>query len=169
MCLLLPRVYFIQDISRDLFRKDLGQIILLWESILAPIWRKTRSVLRNRFSTALWIPFGTAFLDFLVLPASPEGTPLEAFSVHVAIQRRPEVENWGFWGGLVAESLFKEILHHFGRGPGQWKRWFCMGGVAKITISPKSEFYHFLSPFRGSFWSQNLSKMALGLAMGRPG
>ena len=37
MCLLLPRVCFIQDISRDLFREDLGQIILLWEYILASI------------------------------------------------------------------------------------------------------------------------------------
>ena len=54
-----------------------------------------------------------------MLPAPPEGTLLEAFSVHVAIQRRPEVENLGFWGGLVAESFFKEILHHFWRGPGQ--------------------------------------------------
>ena len=43
-----------------------------------------------------------------------------------------------------------------------------MGGVAKITISPKSEFYHFLIPFWRSFWNQNLPKMALGLAMGRP-
>ena len=48
MCLLLLRVCFIQDISRDLFREDLGQIILLWEYILAQIWRKTRSVLRSR-------------------------------------------------------------------------------------------------------------------------
>ena len=38
-------------------------------------------------------PFWNCFLGFLVLPASPEGTLLEAFSVHVAIQRRPEVEN----------------------------------------------------------------------------
>ena len=44
-----------------------------------------------------------------------------------------------------------------------------MGDVAKITFSPKSEFDHFLSPCWGSFWNQNLSKMALGLAMGRPG
>ena len=38
-------------------------------------------------------PFWNCFFGFVVLPASPEGTPLEAFSVHVAIQRRPEVEN----------------------------------------------------------------------------
>ena len=63
-------------------------------------------------------PFWNCFFGFLVLPASPEGTPLEAFSVHVAIQRRPEVENLRFLGGLVAESFFKEILHHFWRGPG---------------------------------------------------
>ena len=169
MCLLLPRVCFIQDISRDLFREDLGQIILLWEYILAPIWRKTRSVLRSRFSTALWPPFGTAFLDFWCSRPPQKEPLLQALSVHVAIQRRPEVENWGFWGGLVAEFFFEEILHHFWRGPGQWKRWFRMGGVAKITISPKSEFYHFLSSFWGSFWNQHLSKMALGLAMGRPG
>ena len=43
-----------------------------------------------------------------------------------------------------------------------------MRGVAKITISPKSEFYHFLTKFWRSFWNQNLPKMALGLAMGRP-
>ena len=50
----------------------------------------------------------------------PQKEPLlEALSVHVAIQRRPEVENCGFWGGLVAEFFFKEILHHFWRGPGQ--------------------------------------------------
>ena len=71
-------------------------------------------------------------------------------------------------GGLVAESFFKEILFHLWRGPGQWKQWFCMGGVAKITISPKLEFNHFLTPFGRSFCNQNLSKMALGLAMGRP-
>ena len=61
MCLLLPRVCFIQDISRDLFREDLGQIILLWEYILASIWRKTLSVLRSPFSTALWVTFVTVF------------------------------------------------------------------------------------------------------------
>ena len=38
-------------------------------------------------------PFWNCFFGFLVLPAPPEGTLLEAFSVHVAIQRRPEVEN----------------------------------------------------------------------------
>ena len=54
-------ICFIQDISRDLFREDLGQIILLWEYILAPICRKTRSVLRSRFSTALWVLFKTVF------------------------------------------------------------------------------------------------------------
>ena len=54
-----------------------------------------------------------------MLPAPPEGTLLEAFSAHVAIQRRPEVENSGFWGGLVAESFFEEILHYFWRGLGQ--------------------------------------------------
>ena len=43
---------------------------------------------------------------------------MEAFSAHVAIQRRPEVENLGLWGVLVAEFSFKEILHHFWRGPG---------------------------------------------------
>jgi len=74
------------------------------------------------------------------------------------------------FGGVWLQSPFvEEILHHFWRGPGQWKRWFRLGGVAQITISPKSEFYYFLSPFWGSFWSQHLSKMALGLAMGRPG
>ena len=41
-----------------------------------------------------------------MLPAPPEGNLLEAFSIHVAIQRRPEVENLGFWGGLVAEFFF---------------------------------------------------------------
>ena len=72
--------------------------------------------------------------------------------------------------GVWLQSLFvKEILHYFWRGLGQWKRWFRMGGVAKMTISPKSEFYHCLSPFWRLFWSQNLSKMALGLAMCRPG
>ena len=64
MCLLLPWVCFIQGASRDLFWEDLGQLKRLWEFILASIWRKTRSVLRSRFSTALWIPFGTVFLDF---------------------------------------------------------------------------------------------------------
>ena len=54
-----------------------------------------------------------------MLPAPPEGTLLEAFSVHVAIQRRPEVENLGFWGGLVAEYFFEEMLHNFLKGPGQ--------------------------------------------------
>ena len=60
----------------------------------------------------------------------------------------PWTENWRFWESLVAESVFKEILSHFWRGSGQWKQWFCMGGVAKITISPKSEF----DPFLTSFW-----------------
>ena len=57
MSLLLPRVYFIEDVSRDLFCEDLGQFKSLWESILASIWRKTRSVLKSRFSTAFWIVF----------------------------------------------------------------------------------------------------------------
>ena len=56
-----------------------------------------------------------------MLPAPPEGTLLEAFSIHVAIQRRPEVENLGFGGGLVAEFFFEEILFGFWRGPGQRK------------------------------------------------
>ena len=43
-----------------------------------------------------------------------------------------------------------------------------MGGVAKNTISPKSEFYHFLTSFWKLFYKQNLPKMALGFAMGRP-
>ena len=43
-----------------------------------------------------------------------------------------------------------------------------MGGVAKITISPKSEFDPFLTSFWKLFWNQNLIKMALGLAMDRP-
>ena len=37
--------------------------------------------------------FWNSFFEFLVLPPPPEGTLLEAFSVHVAIQRRPDVEN----------------------------------------------------------------------------
>ena len=53
------------------------------------------------------------------LLAPSEGTLLEVFSAHVAIQRRPKVENLGFWGGLVAESFFEEFLHHFWRGLGQ--------------------------------------------------
>ena len=80
----------------------------------------------------------------------------------------PWTENWRFWGGLVAEYFFEEILSPFWRVSGQWKQWFCMRGVAKITISPKSEFYYFLTKFWRSFWNQNLPKMALGLAMGRP-
>ena len=44
------------------------------------------------------------------LPAPPEGTLLEAFSAHVAIQRRPEVENLGFWGVVVAEFFLKRFL-----------------------------------------------------------
>ena len=51
--------------------------------------------------------------------APPKGTLLEAFSHHVAIQGRPEAENVRFWGGLVAESFFEEILFHFGKGSGQ--------------------------------------------------
>ena len=46
----------------------------------------------------------------MALPAPPEGTLLEAFSAHVAIQRRPEVENLRFLGGLVAESFFLRDL-----------------------------------------------------------
>ena len=53
--------------------------------------------------------------------APPKGTLLEAFSHHVAIQGRPEAENVRFWGGLVAGSLFEQILGHFWRGPGQQK------------------------------------------------
>ena len=49
-----------------------------------------------------------------MLPAPPEGTLLEAFSAHVAIQRRPEVENLGFWGGLVAEFFLKRFCIIFG-------------------------------------------------------
>ena len=49
------------------------------------------------------------------LLAPSEGTLLEAFSAHVAIQRRPEVENLGFWGDLVAEFLLKRFCVTFGR------------------------------------------------------
>ena len=114
MCLLLPRVCFIQGASRDFFWKDLGQFKSLWESILASISRKTRSVLRSRFSTALWPPFGTAFWDFWCSRPPQKEPLLEALSVHVAIQRRPEVENWGFWGGLVAESFLQRFCTIFG-------------------------------------------------------
>ena len=54
-------------------------------------------------------------------------------------------------GGLVAEYVFEEMLYHFWRGPGQRKCWFRMGGEAKITISPKLEFYYFLVLFLGHF------------------
>ena len=93
----------------------------------------------------------------------PKDTLLEAFSHHVAIQGRPEAENvrFGGGGGLVAGSFFEQILGHFWRGPGQQKHRFRVGEVSKMTISPKSEFCHFLVPFWGSFWSQNLPKMAL--------
>ena len=80
---------FLSRRFEDFFREDLGQLKWLWEFILASIWRKTRSVLRSRFSTALWVPFGTVFNAL----APPGGTLLEAFSAHVAIQRRPEAEN----------------------------------------------------------------------------
>ena len=40
-----------------------------------------------------------------MLPAPPKGTFLEAFSAHVAIQRRPEVESLGFWG-VWLQSFF---------------------------------------------------------------
>ena len=84
-------------------------------------WCKITSKKDSATRPAQNLKFSTSGL-FLVLPASPEGTLLEAFSVHVAIQRRPEVENWGFWGGLVAEFFFEEIFHNFWRGLGQWKR-----------------------------------------------
>ena len=38
-------------------------------------------------------PFWNCFFGIFGAPGPPEGTPVEAFSVHVAIQRRPEVEN----------------------------------------------------------------------------
>ena len=114
MCLLLPRVCFIQDISRDLFREDLGQIILLWEYILAPIWRKTRSVLRSRFSTALWPPFGTAFFDFWCSRPPQKEPLLEALSVHVAIQRRPEVEIEDYGGVWLQSPFLKRFCTTFG-------------------------------------------------------
>ena len=69
--------------------------------------------------------------------APPKGTLLEAFSHHVAIQGRPEAENVRFWGGLVAGSLFEQILSNFLGGPGEQKSGFGVGGVVKITISPK--------------------------------
>ena len=99
----------------------------------------------------------------------PEGTLLEAFSAHVAIQRRPEVKNWGFWGGVWLQSLFWRDFVLYLEGSWGVTRWFRIRGVAKNTISPKSELYHFWAPFWGSSWSQNLSEMKLGLAMGRPG
>ena len=105
MCLLLPRVCFIQDISRDLFREDLGQIILLWEYILAPIWRKTRSVLRSRFSTALWIPFGTAFLDFWC-SRPPQKEPLwKPFRFMLPSRGALTLKTEDF-GGVWLQSLF---------------------------------------------------------------
>ena len=53
--------------------------------------------------------------------APPNGTLLEPFSHHVAIQGRPEAENVRFGRGLLAGSLFEQILSHFWRGPGQQK------------------------------------------------
>ena len=77
-------------------------------------------------------------MSFLGPPlAPPKGTLLEAFSHHVAIQGRPEAENVRFWGVLVAGSLFEQILGQFWRGPGQEKSGFGVGGVVKMTISPK--------------------------------
>ena len=49
-----------------------------------------------------------------MLPAPPGGTLLEAFSVHVAIQRRPEAENYGFLGGLMADFFLKRCCLIFG-------------------------------------------------------
>ena len=64
----------------------------------------------------------------MFLGRSPEGTLLEAFSVHVAIQRRPDVENLGFWGGLVAEFLLKRFCVTFGRVLGSEKVNFAWEG-----------------------------------------
>ena len=165
--------YFPEFVSFKTFR----------ETSFERIWAKLYC-----FGSTFWHPFGEKLGPFWGVGSRPHfGSLLELFFWIFGAPGPPRRNPFGSlfgscchpeapWGwkfrilgGLVAESFFKEILHHFWRGPGQWKRWFRMGGVAKITISPKSEFYHFLSPFRGSFWSQNLSKMALGLAMGRPG
>ena len=65
---------------------------------LGPFWG-LQSLQQKKKDSATRPPqnpkFSTSGL-FLVLPAPPEGTLLEAFSIHVAIQRRPEVENWRF-------------------------------------------------------------------------
>ena len=175
MCLLLPRDCFIQGVSRDLFER-------IWVNL-------------SRFGNPFWHPFreklgpfwGVKSLQKKTLQADPPKSSIfnlrAVFGAPGPPRRNlcgslfdscchPEAP-WGWklriLGGSGCKVFFKEILHHFWKGPGQWKRWFRMGGVSKITISPKSEFYHFLSPFWGSFWSQHLSKMALGLAMGRPG
>ena len=89
LCLLLPRVCFFQDVSKTSFER-------IWANL-------------NGFGSLFWHPFGeklgpfwgvgsrphfVSLLElFLVLPAPPRGTLLEAFSAHVAIQRRPEAEN----------------------------------------------------------------------------
>ena len=93
MCLLLPRVCFIQDISRDLFREDFGPNYIALGIHFGTHLEKNSVRFEESVLERTLDPFWNCFFGFLVLPASPEGTPLEAFSVHVAIQRRPEVEN----------------------------------------------------------------------------
>ena len=104
LCLLLPRVCFIQDVSRDLFWEDLGKFKSLWEFILASIWRKTRSVLRSRFSTALWVPFGTVF----GAPGPPQKEPFwKPFRLMLPSRGalRLKIEDF-FGGGVWLQSLF---------------------------------------------------------------
>ena len=74
----------------------MGQFESLWESILASISRKTRSVLRCRFSTALWVSFGIVF----GVPASPS---------------KKRMENEGLWrSSTVHLNSFGANVGHVG-------------------------------------------------------
>ena len=63
-----------------------------------------------------------------------------ACSAHVAVQSRPEPENWRFWGVWFQGLFVLRFFVTFWRGLGRLKHGLYVRGVAKTTVSHKSEF-----------------------------
>ena len=66
-------------------------------------------------------PFWNCFFWIFGAPGSPRRNPFGSLFFQLMLPSRGalrlKIEDFG--GGLVAESFFKEILHHFWRGLGQ--------------------------------------------------
>ena len=97
--------YFPEIVSSKAFReisfeRIWANVNCIWDSILPSIWRKIRSVLRSRFSTALWVPFGTVF----GVPGPPQKEPFwKAFRLMLPSRgaMRLKIEDFGGSGCRV--------------------------------------------------------------------